>query len=587
MMELVAGSQNQPSPEPRPELSLRAPAVDEEWVDLIHHDPLVTLDVALLRNALRFAFESGDAGGLLAQAVDEAPITPSRWNPDAFSGGLFLPELIASCFRIEIGKKQYEPSQRHLVRLLSHPPTDTRDVALRQGVLRELAEQPALREALSQIYVALRELRGLLDERPMSPGETIRRKVEVLGAVKAFLDQADEGLAPARSALARMHAFAKAVRGRDVYRRLAQLLDFDANMALVEIRVVLGSDGRIRDFQLVEAKENRDNPLVWSPWRRLWSRLVAWLRGYRYGENEVLLKVIDEVFSDLEDVILPCFDLIGDVELYLAALGFKDRVEREGLEVCLPEIADTPGLAEPSGPRSVERLFNPLLLLQGVTPTPCDIETDGHDSLVLVTGPNSGGKTRMLQALALTQVLGQSGLFVPARRARLTRAPTMFVSLVEGAPADQKEGRLGTELLRIRRLFEQLEPGSMIVLDELCSGTNPSEGIAIFEMVISLLPRLRPQVFVTTHFLDAARELERERPAERLEFLQVELRDDEPTYQFVPGVAPTSLAQQVASRLGVTQEELEALVERQEARALGWANAHAAPPLGEDLGEPA
>lgn len=588
MMELVAESSQRPPPDARPrtELAVRAPSVDEEWVDLIHHDPLVTIDVELLRSALRFAFESGDAGGLLGQAVDEAPLTPSGWDPEAFAGGLFLPELLSSCFRIQIGKRQYEPSQRHLVRLLSQPPRDARDVALRQEVLRELAAQPALRSSLSRIYVALRELRGLLDERPMSPGETIRRKVEVLGAVKTILDEADEGLGPARSALARLHEFAKAVRARDAYRRLAQLLDFDANMALVEVRLVLGSDGRIRDFQLVEAKENAANPLVWSPWRRVWSRLMAWLRGYRYGENEVLLKVIDDVFGDLEDVILPCFDLIGDVELYLAAMGFKDRAEREGLEVSLPEIADTPRLDERSGPLSIERLFNPLLLLQDIRPTPCDIETAGHDALVLVTGPNSGGKTRMLQALALTQLLGQSGLFVPARRARLTRAPTLFVSLVEGAPADQKEGRLGTELLRVRRLFEQLEPGSMVILDELCSGTNPSEGIAIFEMVISLLPRLRPQVFVTTHFLDAARELERERPVERLQFLQVELQDDEPTYQFVSGVAPTSLAHQVASRLGVTQEELEALVERQEAK-VHRRSAPPALPEGRDLEETA
>lgn len=567
LMQLVAESsaQQADSPPPTP-LALRAPSVDEEWVDLIHHDPLVTIDVELLRSALRFAFESGDAGGLLGRAVDEAPITPSGWDPTAFSGGLFLPELISSCFLIEIGKKRYQPSQRHLVRLLSHPPADARDVTLRQEVLRELAANPPLRESLSTIYVALRELRGLLDERPMSPGETIRRKVEVLGAVKAFLDEADEGLASARSALSRMHEFAKAVRTRDSYRRLAQVLDFDQHMATLDVRVVLGSDGKIRDFQLVQATENAENPLLWSPWRRVWSRFVSWLRGYRYGENEVLLKVVDEVFSSLEDVILPCFDLIGDVELYLAALGFKDRAEREGLEVCLPEIADTPAIGESSGPLSIERLFNPLLMLQDVTPTPCDIGTAGHDALVLVTGPNSGGKTRMLQALALTQLLGQSGLFVPAAAARLTRAPTMFVSLIEGAPADQKEGRLGTELLRVRQCFEQLEPGAMVILDELCSGTNPSEGIAIFEMVIGLLPRLRPQVFVTTHFLDAARKLERERPVERLEFLQVELDDEEPTYQFVPGVAPTSLAHQVASRLGVTYEELEALVERREAR---------------------
>ncbi len=548
-------------------IALRAPEGDEEWVDLIHHDPLITVDVELLRSALRFAFESGDAGGLLGRAVDEAPITPSRWEPEAFSGGLFLPELLSSCFAVRIGKKVYEPSRTHLVRLLEHPPDDVRDVTLRQDVLRELSSDERLRGALERIYVSLRELRGLLDERPMTPGETIRRKVEVLTAIKAILDESDEGLASAQSALARLSSFARQVRERDVYRRLAQVLDFDANMAKLEVRIVLGSDGKIRDFNLLAAEENVDNPLVLHPWRRFVARIVAWFRGYDYTESEVLLRVIDEVFLDLEDVILPCFDLIGDVELYLAALGFKDRVEKDGLEVCLPRIEDAPPLGAPPGPRSIEGLFNPLLLLQGITPVPCDVRCGGHDALVLVTGPNSGGKTRMMQAVALTQLLGQSGLFVPARAAELTRAPTMFVSLVEGAPADQKEGRLGTELLRVRQLFEQLEPGAMVILDELCSGTNPSEGIAIFNMVLSLLPRLRPQVIVSTHFLDAARDLEEAGAVERLEFLQVELdAADDPTYQFVPGVAPTSLAHNVASRLGVTQEELVALVERQEAK---------------------
>ena len=544
--------------------TMRAPEVDERWVDLIHHEPLVTIDVEILRSALRFAFESGDAGGLLSKAVDEAPITPSGWDPAAFASGLFLPELLTSAFVIEIDKKRFEPSQTHLIRLLSHPPSDTRDVALRQDVLRELAAKPDLRASLATIYAALRELRSLLDERPMTPGETIRRKVEVLSAIKLVLDTADEGLGDARSALSRLHRFASEVRARDVYTRLTQLLDFDQNMAVADIRVVLGSDGKIRDFQLVAADENRANPLVLSPWRRLLSRLLAWLRGYRYQENEVLLRVIDDVFNDLEDAVLPCFDFIGDIEFYLASLGFRDRAARDGLTVCLPSLIDPPSDHDDDEVRvDIRRLFNPLLLLQDIVPVPCDIATSRHDALVLVTGPNSGGKTRMLQALALTQLLGQNGMFVPAEDATLVRAPTLFVSLVEGAPADQKEGRLGTELLRVRQLFEQLEPGSMVVLDELCSGTNPSEGIAIFEMVISLLPRLHPQVFVTTHFLDAARNLEEERPVDRLEFLQVELdHADNPTYQFAEGVAPTSLAHAVASRLGVTHEELEALVDR-------------------------
>ena len=89
----------------------------------------------------------------------------------------------------------------------------------------------------------------------------------------------------------------------------------------------------------------------------------------------------------------------------------------------------------------------------------------------------------------------------------------------------------------------------------------PNEGEAIFEWVVSLLPRLRPQVVVSTHFLGLAARL-RDANDPRLTFLQVELdADEKPTYQFVPGVATTSLAHRVAERLGVTQEALLALVE--------------------------
>ena len=118
------------------------------------------------------------------------------------------------------------------------------------------------------------------------------------------------------------------------------------------------------------------------------------------------------------------------------------------------------------------------------------------------------------------------------------------------------------ELIRIRSLFESLPPGAMVLLDELCSGTNPSEGEEIFELVVTALARLRPQVFITTHFLAFAARLERERSIERLRFLQVELgADRRATYQFVPGVAKTSLAGHAAARLGVTRDQLLELVE--------------------------
>jgi DNA mismatch repair protein MutS2 len=161
-----------------------------------------------------------------------------------------------------------------------------------------------------------------------------------------------------------------------------------------------------------------------------------------------------------------------------------------------------------------------------------------------------------LQAVATTQLLAQVGLFAPARAARVPQASGLFASLFEEARADAPEGHLGMELLRIRRLFDELDAGALVVLDELCSGTNPSEGEEIARMVLSLLPELGVRSFVTTHLLLFAAGLAAEPPS-TLEFLQVELDPQEaPTYRFVPGVARTSLAHRTAARLGVTREEL-------------------------------
>jgi DNA mismatch repair protein MutS2 len=150
----------------------------------------------------------------------------------------------------------------------------------------------------------------------------------------------------------------------------------------------------------------------------------------------------------------------------------------------------------------------------------------------------------------------------------MTLAPGLVVSLLQETRVDQTEGRLGVELMRIRSLFERLPPGAVVILDELCSGTNPSEGEEIVELVIRTLTRLHPQAYITTHFLEFAARLARENEIADLRFLQVVLTaNQQPTYQFAAGVATTSLAAVAAARLGVTGDQLMALVDRHLARA--------------------
>src|SRR5207253_3022367 len=119
------------------------------------------------------------------------------------------------------------------------------------------------------------------------------------------------------------------------------------------------------------------------------------------------------------------------------------------------------------GGRRIVSLFNPLLLRHERDIVPCDVASPLHRAIVLVTGPNSGGKTRLLQSIGITQLLAQCGLFVPAASAHLEWVDGIFASIGQAPAADASEGRLGTELLRVRAIFETLSVGGMVLLDEM------------------------------------------------------------------------------------------------------------------------
>ncbi len=565
-----------PAPPPSPPPSerggvvhLRPPPLhdDGRLPDLLHAEPLTRIDLEQTKLAIALAFASGVSGGLFAEALDRATVAPSTWEPGSFAHDLFLPNFVALCFKIRLGT--YEPPMmtNHLVHVLSAPPSSVATVEHRRAILAELVATPSLRQSLERLYSAVCRFRVILEGATgAGKWDANRRRLDILAVTKEIIDGMADGFGSARSGLSRLHAFGRRVQRSEPYRSLSDLLRYDEKLGTLDLKVSVGADGRIRGFEIVSIEENTDNPFVSSPMTRWLAKIELFIRGYSFGDGEVMARLIDAVYDGLEDEMVRFVQLLGDLELYLGALGFHDLARGAGLEVSLPD------LVPPDAPRTLTQLFNPLLLALGVDVVPCDIATDRHDATVLVTGPNSGGKTRLLQSLGLAQLLAQAGLFIPAAAGSVSLCPGLVVSLIEEARADQAEGRLGTELVRIRGLFERLPPGAMVILDELCSGTNPSEGEEIFELVVRMLSRLRPQALITTHFLAFAARLERERKIDELRFLQVELGPAErPTYQFVPGVAHTSLAGQAAARLGVTGDQLMALIER------NIANAHPTP----------
>lgn len=529
------------------------------FVDLLELEPRLRLHTAGLRQCLTFAFSAGGAQEGLAHALADAKPGRSLWSADCFRDDLFLSALIERVLwrgRPALRSSAGAGVRRYLINQLGAPPSGAvaaETLLFRQGISRELDTSPRERQRVLDLCARIEALFELLEAGGMGIRlDPVRRGLDILAAAKRVLDEA-AGFGEASSGLRRIADWAGAVRAGAGYRRLTHLLDYDGRLANVQVNVRLGREGDVRSMEVVHVSENVDNPFHVSPWRRFWGRLSLGFRGYRLRKEEVFARLVHDTFDGIMDVFAASLQLLGDLELYRLGISLADAAREAGLAVCLPRFGGEG--------RRLDALFNPFLLLESRPPRPCDIQTGGFGSIVVITGPNSGGKTRLLQALGLTQVLGQAGLFAPARNAELSWQDGVFASLTVAPEVDQREGRLGTELLRIRRMFEKLEVGALVLVDELCSGTNPAEAEQLFRMVIELLIELRAQAFVTTHFLEFAARLETVRPLPGLEFLCVGLDvDKRPTYQFERGVAQSALAQQTAERLGVTHQELSALV---------------------------
>ena len=564
------GESDEPTPAPpRAPVPVRLPPIPPAppaettgtppWPDLLNRTPALTVESGRLIRALTFSYVAGNDSGAIAHAFDTAPIAESSFEPECFFEELFVDELLRGCMSVQLAGKPVRTHTRYLMRLLSQPPADPRVREQRTAVWRALEASTAVRVAVTEVFSALTELFHLFtgEDQISLRGEQTRRRIEILRLIqRCFAALEAPALGAADSCLHRLPSFAAHVAATPAFAHLQELLKYENERAYADLTLQFGADGRVRGLRVVGVREDTRNRYHVPKLKQWLGRFGLWFRGFRVDDGEIIDRWLDQVFDEIVEFLPPLVQLSGDLEWYLSGLAFRDACLARGLPVCFPTWVDA------SEPGHLSGFFNPLLFALGVTPVTCEVDLNGWGVTTLITGPNSGGKTRLLQAVGLLQLCAQAGMFVPAAAARVRPVPGLFASLSQPAGAEQSEGRLGTELKRIRMLFERAEPGTLVLVDELCSGTSPSEGEELFRLVLELLHELEPVALISTHFLrfaaDLAADPENSLP---LRFIRVELDAcQRPTYRFGGGVAETSLAQQTAARLGVTREELRAVL---------------------------
>ena len=198
-------------------------------------------------------------------------------------------------------------------------------------------------------------------------------------------------------------------------------------------------------------------------------------------------------------------DLMPEIEFLVKGTAFLRELSEAGLYLCQPEIAEGEEIVF-----EAEELYNPCVALKvDYDIVTNDLKMARDDALIYVlTGPNRGGKSVITCAIGLSVALMQLGMFVPAKRARISVSDGIFTHFPTGADDTIDKGRLGEECARLGEIFDLASAKSLVLLDESLSSTGSFEASYIAAEVLAGLSRMGCRCLFSTHLHELASEID-------------------------------------------------------------------------------
>lgn len=259
-------------------------------------------------------------------------------------------------------------------------------------------------------------------------------------------------------------------------------------------------------------------------------------------EIEKILRNFSNQIEGCADGITYSYNTVVDMDIVFA----KAQLARE-YKATKPELNE-------DGVIDIRAGRHPLIDQKKVVPVSLALKKD--EKMLLITGPNTGGKTVTLKLVGLFTLMAMSGLFIPAKSANLSIFDGVYSDIGDEQSIEQSLSTFSSHIKNTIGILDVITDKSLVLFDELGAGTDPGEGAALAVSIAEYLLRVGAKSFITSHFNDL-KEFSLVTKGVVAASMEFDSNTFCPTYKLVMGAIGSSNALAIAKKLGLSDEIIE------------------------------